>query len=249
MRGRRASDGATTPHRPAASAARGLRLPPPSQFIVVVGVRMDEELHLKWSSGSAAWGFDSSPYRHLGTVAKQPKAAVRKTVNRRCESGSCLQPRGVMQRGTLLRSKSGFDSRRGFRFWGRGETGSRDARIVQSRGRHPAAPPLESYPQTWYVPSWHRFIGGVTPRSLPSPGTRSGEGGGRWLPDDVGSTPTSAALSLRGETAITARFERASPGSIPGEGSNSRPGGVTAACLSYKEKDLVRFKAGEPFLG
>lgn len=51
---------------------------------------MDEELHLKWSSGSAAWGFDSSPYRHLGTVAKQPKAAVRKTANRRCESGPCL---------------------------------------------------------------------------------------------------------------------------------------------------------------
>jgi hypothetical protein len=27
------------------------------------------------------------------------------------------------------------------------------------------------------------------------------------------------------------------------------PGGVTVACLSYKEKDLVRFKAGEPYLG
>lgn len=27
------------------------------------------------------------------------------------------------------------------------------------------------------------------------------------------------------------------------------PGGVTVACLSYKEKDLVRFKAGEPFSG
>lgn len=88
-------------------------------------------------------------------TARSPsrKAAVRKTAMRRCDSGPCLQPRGVTQRGTLLRSKSGFDSRRGFRFRGRGETGSRDARIVQFRGRHPAAPPLESYPQTWYAPS------------------------------------------------------------------------------------------------
>lgn len=109
------------------------------------------------------------PTASFGTVAKQPKAAVRKTANRRCESGPCLlQPRGVMKRGTLLRFKSGFDSRRGFYIWARGETGSRDARIVQSRGRHPAGPPFEGYPQTWYVPSWRtQLFAGVSPAVCP----------------------------------------------------------------------------------
>lgn len=169
------------------------------------------------------------------------------------------QPRGVMKRGTLLRSKSGFDSRRGFSIRGRGETGSRDARIVQSRGRHPAAPPL-----TGTILKDIRvriFFAGSSPRSLPSPGRGPGEGGGRrvsgceteetrcWIVDPVeaGSSPTPAAFAFvvkwQSPPASNGKFRVQLLARAP------IPGGVTVACLSYKEKDLVRFKAGEPFSG
>lgn len=130
--------------------------------------------------------------------------------------------------------------------WGRGETESRDARIVQSRGRHPAAPPVYSR--------------GCPPQSaLAGRGTRRGRGPVKFnagsligkeagcYPADVGSTPTSAALAF----VVKWQSPPASNGKFRVQLLARAPisGGVTVACLSYKEKDLVRFKAGEPFSG
>ena len=71
MRGRRASDGAQLRIGRPRQRLAGFGSRPLLNLRIMVGVRMDEELHLKWSSGSAAWGFDSSPYRRYGTVAKK----------------------------------------------------------------------------------------------------------------------------------------------------------------------------------
>lgn len=77
-----------------AGRVSGLRASAPapfSNFVVTVGVRMDEELRSKRSRRLCRLGvrFLSLPPM-FGTVAKKPKAAVRKTANRRCESGPCL---------------------------------------------------------------------------------------------------------------------------------------------------------------
>lgn len=153
-----------------------------------------------------------------------------------------------MKRGTLLRSKSGFDSRRGFRF---GVVVKQDHGTLASSSPGGGTRRLHRLGATILKDSPIDIFAGFPPQSaLAGHWTRRGRGPVRYevaRPKRRGAGLS--ASSLRGETAITARFERASPGSIPGEGSISCPGGVTAACLSYKEKDLVRFKAGEPFSG
>lgn len=118
VRCRRASDGATTPHRPAASAACGLRLPPPSRshpralarvFALVV---KESRLRLRSSSG-----FESRRGRRaVGKIGRVAEAARRRIVNP-AQAGSspvaaanCFAPIAQRQRARFGTGRRGFNS-------------------------------------------------------------------------------------------------------------------------------------------